>query len=62
MFLECDGFIEVIKSVKIDEEMKVYYLAGKQAIHIFNILNYNVLNSWGEFFNILSVVKNYSVL
>ena len=34
MFLECNGSIEVIKSVKIDEELKVHFFAGKQTIHI----------------------------
>ena len=52
MFLKCNGFIEIIKFVKIDEELKVYFFAGKQAIHIFNIHNNYVLNSWGELINV----------
>ena len=47
IFLKCNRFIEVIKSVKIDAELKVYFLAGKQAVHVFNILNNNVL-TFGE--------------
>ena len=38
LFLNWNGFIKIIKFVKIDEELNVHFFAAKKSIHIFNIL------------------------
>ena len=55
--MKCNKNVEIIKSVQIDDNLKVSLYAGKKLITFTNILCNDTLSCWEELENILINVK-----